>query len=159
MLKLSVTTLRANVIPPVLLDQSNCVSDLHFTAPGFIAVLPVRAKRVLDPDDAVSAVGQAFQGEDVETHATRLPVRPPLKEVASGADDLALLAPGDGARRAAEIGTDSLANFDYREYRALHADQIELADFAAQVAFEHDEATRLEVLRRELFGGDGALQV
>jgi hypothetical protein len=33
MLKLAVTTLRANVVPPVLLDKSNCVSDLHVTVP------------------------------------------------------------------------------------------------------------------------------
>ena len=33
MLKLAVTTLRPNVVPPVLLDKLNCVSDLHVTAP------------------------------------------------------------------------------------------------------------------------------
>jgi hypothetical protein len=33
MLKLAVTTLRPNVVPPVLLDKSNCVSDLHVTVP------------------------------------------------------------------------------------------------------------------------------
>ena len=33
MLKLAVTTLRPNVVPPVLLDKSNCVSDLHVTGP------------------------------------------------------------------------------------------------------------------------------
>ncbi len=33
MLKLAVTTLRSNVVPPVLLDKSNCVSDLHVTVP------------------------------------------------------------------------------------------------------------------------------
>jgi hypothetical protein len=31
MLKLAVTTLRPNVVPPVLLDKANCVSDLHVT--------------------------------------------------------------------------------------------------------------------------------
>lgn len=31
MLNLAVTTLRPNVVPPVLLDKSNCVSDLHVT--------------------------------------------------------------------------------------------------------------------------------
>jgi hypothetical protein len=33
MLKLAVTTLRPNVVPPILLDKSNCVSDLHVTVP------------------------------------------------------------------------------------------------------------------------------
>jgi hypothetical protein len=33
MLKLAVTTLRPNVVPPILLDKSNCVSDLHVTGP------------------------------------------------------------------------------------------------------------------------------
>jgi hypothetical protein len=33
MLKLAVTTLRPNVVPPVLLDKSNCVPDLHVTVP------------------------------------------------------------------------------------------------------------------------------
>jgi hypothetical protein len=33
MLKLAVTALRPNVVPPVLLDKSNCVSDLHVTVP------------------------------------------------------------------------------------------------------------------------------
>jgi hypothetical protein len=32
MLKLTVTALRPNVVPPVLLDKPNCVSDLHVTA-------------------------------------------------------------------------------------------------------------------------------
>jgi len=33
MLKLAVTTLRPNVVPPILLDKSNCVSDLHVMVP------------------------------------------------------------------------------------------------------------------------------
>ena len=33
MLKLAVTTLRSNVVPPVLLNKSNCVADLHVTVP------------------------------------------------------------------------------------------------------------------------------
>jgi hypothetical protein len=33
MLKLAVTTLRPSVVSPVLLDKSNCVPDLHVTAP------------------------------------------------------------------------------------------------------------------------------
>jgi hypothetical protein len=31
MLKLAATTLRSNVVPPVLLNKSNCVADLHVT--------------------------------------------------------------------------------------------------------------------------------
>ena len=37
MLKLAVTTLRPNVVPPILLDKSNCVSDLHVTGPAPVA--------------------------------------------------------------------------------------------------------------------------
>jgi len=33
MLKLAMTALRSNVVPPVLGDESNYVSDLHVTAP------------------------------------------------------------------------------------------------------------------------------
>jgi hypothetical protein len=33
MLELAVTALRSNVVPPVLLDKSNCVSDFHVTVP------------------------------------------------------------------------------------------------------------------------------
>jgi hypothetical protein len=33
MLKLAVTTLRSNVVPPVLLNKSNCVTNLHVTVP------------------------------------------------------------------------------------------------------------------------------
>ena len=33
MLKLAMTALSSNVVPPILLDESNCVSDLHVTAP------------------------------------------------------------------------------------------------------------------------------
>lgn len=33
MLKLAVATLRPNVVPPILLDKSNCLSDLHVTVP------------------------------------------------------------------------------------------------------------------------------
>ena len=37
MLKLAVTTLRSNVVPPVLLDKSNCVSGLHVTVPRLLS--------------------------------------------------------------------------------------------------------------------------
>jgi hypothetical protein len=44
MLELAVTALRPNVVPPVLLDKSNCVSDLHITVP-----LPSHNARVERP--------------------------------------------------------------------------------------------------------------
>jgi hypothetical protein len=33
MLELAVTALRSNVIPALLLDKSNCISDFHVTVP------------------------------------------------------------------------------------------------------------------------------
>ncbi len=107
----------------------------------------------------MSAVRQSFERNYVEAHAVHLPSRASLREISNGAHELALLAPSDGAERSAEIGTGSLPHFDDCEHVALEAHQIDLAGFAAQVALEHDETARLQVVRRELLGGEAASQL
>src|SRR5580698_5461366 len=73
-----------------------------------------RTKGVLDPDDAVCAVGQAFHADDVETHHETTPCGPPRQEVSCGAHQLALLAVVDGGERAAVVDAHPLSDLDDR---------------------------------------------
>src|SRR5580692_10427863 len=73
------------------------------------------AKSVLDPVEALRA-RRPFHGEHIEAHGAAVPLGLPLQKVSGGANDLALLAPGDGLQRSAELLTASLPNFDDRQH-------------------------------------------
>jgi hypothetical protein len=105
----------------------------------------------LDPDDAVRARRQSLQSENVETHHMGMPPRLPLQEKSSGANDLALLAPGNGAECSAKDRAAALSNFDDGENLSIEAHEIQFSGFAAQVACQYKQASRLKILHGELF--------
>ncbi len=71
---------------------------------------------------------------------------------------LRLLSQGDGAQRAAEIHAGALPHLDDGQHAGIEAYQIDFAGLAAQVAGEHEDAARLEVLCGEPLGGGAALR-
>src|SRR5580698_5268722 len=79
------------------------------------------AKGVLDPHQAVSAIGQPLQSEHVEAHRMRAPLGLTLPEVARGANDFALLVPGDRAASTAEIPAFPLTYFDDGQHGVIEA--------------------------------------
>ncbi len=70
------------------------------------------AKGVLDPNDAVRAVGHPFDREHIEAHRMAAPRCLPLQEELSGTNDFALLAPGDRGKRSTEIDLSALPHLD-----------------------------------------------
>lgn len=84
-----------------------------------------------------------LHGEHVETQRVYTPLRLTLPKVVRGADDFTLLTPSDRAESAAEIGTGSLAYFDYGQHAVVEPDQVDFARSAAQVARENQHAVRL----------------
>src|ERR1700692_2380915 len=115
------------------------------------------AKGVLDPDDAVRAVGYPLHGQHIEAHHAAAPLCLPLQKELSGANDSALLAPGDGGQRSAEIDPYPLAYLDDRQHAAVEAYQVEFAGPASHIACEHGETPRLQIFGREPFGCGAAL--
>src|SRR5882724_5472488 len=116
------------------------------------------AKGVLDPNDAVRAVGHPFHREHIESHRMAAPRCLPLQEELSGTNDFALLAPGDRGKRSTEIDLSALPHLDDGKHAAVEAHEVELADFAAQVAFEDHETLRLKVRPCKLLRCLAALQ-
>src|SRR5271163_1834198 len=74
-----------------------------------------RAKGVLDPNQLVHALQRPLHGEHIEAQGAAMPLRPAVQQIARGADDFALLAPGNGLDRAAELKAAALPYFDDRE--------------------------------------------
>ena len=101
------------------------------------------AKCVLDPFDAVFAVGQPVERDHIEAHRADPPRRAPLQEEPGGANDFSLLTAIHGSRRAAEIAAGSLAHFDDDQDAVVEAHQIKFPAPTAQVALEHGETSRL----------------
>src|SRR5258705_133126 len=116
------------------------------------------AKGVFDPNDTMRAVGQPLDGEYVEAHRMAAPLRVPLQKESGGADDFALLAPGDRRKRSAEIDPRALPHFDDGEHAEVEAHEIEFAGSAPCIACEHAEAVRLQIFRRESLGRGTALK-
>src|ERR1700682_2015771 len=85
------------------------------------------AKGVFDPDDAVRAVGHSLHRQHVEAHHTAAPLGLALQEELGRANDLALLAPGDGGKPPAEIDPHALSHLDDRQHTAVEAHEITLA--------------------------------
>src|SRR6266851_2040008 len=117
-----------------------------------------RAKGVLDPDNAMRAVGHALNGQHIEAHYMAAPLCLPLQEELSGANDLALLAPCDRGKRPAEIVLRTLPHLDDRQHTAVEADQIEFPGFAPHIACEHDQTSRVQIFHRQLLGRSTPLQ-
>lgn len=92
------------------------------------------AKGVLDPDNAVRALRQPLQSEHIETNHMAAPLGLPPQEKSSGANDFALLAPGDGAERAAEINAAALPHFDDGQHAVIDAYEVEFSGSATQIA-------------------------
>ena len=99
------------------------------------------------------ALGQSFHTDYVETNHQGAPARAPLQEEAHRAQDFALFVQVYRCQRAPEIDPSSLPHFDDRQHAIVQADQIDLAAFATQVAREHLQTLRLQMLGRELLGG------
>lgn len=74
-----------------------------------------------------------------------------LQEEPGGAYDLALLAPVDRSRSAAEIAPDTLAHLHDGQHGTVEAYQIELAASASQIARDYPKTIRSQVRGRELF--------
>src|SRR5271163_20205 len=110
-----------------------------------------RAKCILDPNHAVRAVRRPLHGEYVEAHRTAMPFSPAEQQVSGGADDFALLAPGNGLERAAELKAAALPYFDDRQHAVIEANQIELAGLALEIARQNLNTAYLQIVGRQLF--------
>src|ERR1700730_18307684 len=99
-------------------------------------------KGILDPKNAVRAVGHPLHGQHIEAHHMPAPLCLALQEELSGANDFALLAPGDRGERSAEIDAYALPNLDDRQHTVVQAHEIELPGPAPHIACEHDETPR-----------------
>jgi hypothetical protein len=114
---------------------------------------PLRgAKGVFDPDHAVFARRETFQGEHIEAHRVGAPRRLPLQEVAGGADDLALFARRDRPQRSAEVAARALAHFHHYQKFAVPAHEVDFSGLAAHVARKQLETLGLEVAGGKLLG-------
>src|ERR1700722_10917021 len=94
------------------------------------------AKGVLDPNDAVRAVGHPFHRQHIEADDMAAPCGLPLQEELRGTNDFALLAPGDGGERSAEIDVPALPYFDHGKHAAVEAHEVKLTDSASHIACE-----------------------
>ena len=94
----------------------------------------------------------ALQREHVETNLVIAPLRKPLQKEARGANDSALLAPGDRPQRAAVIQSGALPHLDDRQNIRVPAYQIEFTCAAAQIARDHQQTPRLQILGRDFLG-------
>src|ERR1700730_3905109 len=92
-----------------------------------------RTKGVLDPNDAMRAVGHPLDGQHIEAHYADAPLRLPLQEELSGANVRALVAPGDRGKRSAKIAPCALPHLDDGKHAAVETDQIELPGSASYI--------------------------
>src|SRR5271167_353101 len=117
-----------------------------------------RTKCVLDPNQAVRAVRRPLHGEHIKAHRAAMPFRSAVQQVSGGADDLALLAPGNGLERAAERAAAALPYFDDRQYAMIETNQIELAGLALQIARQNLNTAYLQIVGSQLFRSHAALR-
>ena len=90
--------------------------------------------------------------EDIEAHGVGSPQWLLSQEKLSGTNNPALLAPGHGTQRSAEIAAAALAHLDHGQYLRVETDQIEFAGLAAQIAGQYFETVSVQIVGGELFG-------
>src|ERR1700722_216640 len=101
------------------------------------------AERVLDPGDAVRAVGQSFDADHIEAHGMPPPLRPAAYQELRGANNLALLDPVHGGQCTAEVHAAPLPHLDEGQHIAVEAYQIELTGPAAHIVLDDHETLGL----------------
>lgn len=103
------------------------------------------------------AIRRALDRQHIEAPHILAPTRFALQKELGGPNYLALLAPCDRTECAAEITPPPLPDFDDGQHAVIETYQIQLSGPAAQVPRDNRQASRLEVIHRELLGGAASL--